>query len=223
MNNETFDNSYANDGKILNNNKVFLQGEVCDQPTFNHTAFDEDFYTFNLKVPRLSGQYDILPICVSSHLAGFKDIVIGKQIALNGQFRSHNMLDCENKSRLILSIFCKEMCQIDQTMNPNIIELTGYICKDPIFRVTPFNRQICDVLMAVNRQYNKSDYIPCICWGRNAEYVCGLPVGTKITITGRIQSREYNKIIIGEVTPVKKVAYEVSVNRLLQEDQNLTY
>lgn len=205
----------------IDNNKVYLQGEVATDPIFSHSAFDEDFYTFNLKVARLSGQYDILPINISSHMTGFKDIVLGAHVALNGQFRSHNMLDENNKSRLILSVFCKELCECDENLNPNVVELNGYICKDPIFRVTPFNRQICDVLMAVNRQYNKSDYIPCICWGRNAEYVSSLPVGTKILITGRIQSREYSKTLVGIEVPVKKVAYEVSVSKIIEEEKSL--
>ena len=211
--------SYTTNEKDFTSNKVFLQGNVENQPKFNHTAFDEDFYTFDLKVARLSGQYDILPINISSHITGFSNVVPGATIAVTGQFRSHNMLDENGKSRLILSVFCKELAEIDNTTNPNVIELSGYICKDPIFRVTPFNRQICDLLLAVNRQYNKSDYIPCICWGRNAEFVSSMPVGTKITITGRIQSREYNKIIVDTAQPVKKVAYEVSVNKVVEEDK----
>lgn len=202
------------------NNKVFLQGEVVTEPVFSHTAFEEDFYSFDLKVARLSGQYDILPVCVSTHLKDYDTIQVGAQIALNGQFRSHNKLDETNKSRLILSVFCKELCDWDDTANPNVVELSGYICKDPIFRVTPFNRQICDLLLAVNRQYNKSDYIPCICWGRNAEYVSSMPVGTKMTIMGRIQSREYVKTINVGMETVKKVAYEVSVNRVVIDNQN---
>lgn len=208
-----------NKTKKENTNQVFLQGVVETDPEFNHTAFDEDFYTFNLKVARLSGQYDILPINISSHMSGFADIKVGKQIALNGQFRSHNMLDEQNKSRLILSVFCRELCEVDENANPNVIELCGYICKDPIFRVTPFNRQICDLLLAVNRQYGKSDYIPCICWGRNAEFVSSMPVGTKITVTGRIQSREYNKQVEGLEVPIKKIAYEVSVGKVIEEKQ----
>mgnify|MGYP004455377949 CR=1 FL=1 len=202
------------------NNKVFLQGEVVTEPVFSHTAFEEDFYSFDLKVARLSGQYDILPVCVSTHLNGYDTIQVGAQIALNGQFRSHNKLDETNKSRLILSVFCKDLCVWDDTANPNVVELSGYVCKDPIFRVTPFNRQICDLLLAVNRQYNKSDYIPCICWGRNAEFVSSMPVGTKMTIMGRIQSREYVKTINVSMETIKKVAYEVSVNRVVIDNQN---
>ena len=204
------------DNNLIANNKVFLQGEVETKPQYNHTAFDEDFYTFNLKVARLSGQYDILPINISSHTIGFESIKPGVTLAINGQFRSHNMLDEQGKSRLILSAFCKELTDVDINANPNMIELTGYVCKSPIFRVTPFNRQICDVLLAVNRQYNKSDYIPCICWGRNAEYVSSMAVGTKITIIGRVQSREYNKLIVATGAVERKVAYEVSVNKVVE-------
>ena len=219
MNYETMDNKGLDATKIFENNKGFLQGVVETEPAYNHTAFDEKFYTFNLKVARLSGQFDILPINISSHMSGFEQIKVGAEIALVGQFRSHNMLDDQNKSRLILSVFCKELCALDFNANPNVIEMSGYICKNPIFRVTPFNRQICDVLLAVNRQYNKSDYIPCICWGRNAEFVSAMPVGAKVTITGRIQSREYNKVVEGSATPIKKTAYEVSVNRVIEENQ----
>ncbi len=213
-NGETKTNAYE---KEITSNKVFLQGEIETEPQFNHKAFDEEFYMFNLKVARLSGQYDILPISISSHLTGFADLKKGDKIALTGQFRSHNMLDENNKSRLILSVFCKELCALDDNANPNLIELSGYICKSPIFRVTPFNRQICDLLLAVNRQYGKSDYIPCICWGRNAEFVSSMPVGDKITITGRIQSREYSKTVEGLKQPVKKVAFEVSVGKVIEE------
>lgn len=199
---------------LLNNNRVYLQGEIVDEPIFNHSVKDENFYSFNLKVMRLSGQSDILPITISSKLMQDNNIHTGERLALRGQFRSYNKL-IDGKSRLILSIFCREICEWDSSLNPNVIELNGYICKPPIYRTTPFAREICDVLIAVNRNYDKSDYIPCIAWGRNAQFVNKLPVGTRLEIEGRIQSREYNKHIEGIEIPITKIAYEVSVAKLI--------
>ena len=141
---------------LLNNNKVYLQGEIVDEPVFNHAVKDENFYSFNLQVLRLSGQSDILPITISSKLMQDNNIHTGERLALRGQFRSYNKL-IDGKSRLILSIFCREICEWDSSLNPNVIELNGYICKPPIYRTTPFSREIFDVLIAVNRNYDKSD------------------------------------------------------------------
>lgn len=205
--------------EMLNNNKVYLQGEVADIPKYNHTVLDEDFYSFNLIVPRLSGQNDILPITISSKLIAENQLKIGDKIALRGQFRSYNKLD-QGKSKLILSVFCRELCEWDNDANSNVIELSGYICKSPIYRTTPFSREICDILLAVNRNYDKSDYIPCIAWGRNAQFTNKLRVGTKLELEGRIQSREYNKHYDGENIPVVKIAYEVSIIKLaIAEDK----
>ncbi len=194
------------------NNYVYLQGEVLDSPAFSHTVYEEDFYTFNMRVPRLSGNDDILPVMISAKLCPIEK---GSKLALRGQFRSFNKI-IEGKSRLILSVFCKEICEWDDDANPNVIELNGYICKPPIFRSTPLSREICDLLLAVNRNYNKSDYIPCIAWGRNAQFVNSMRVGSKLRVIGRIQSREYNKRLEGSNDIVNKVAYEVSISNLAQ-------
>ncbi|MGN0787638.1 MAG: single-stranded DNA-binding protein [Candidatus Onthoplasma sp.] len=196
----------------IENNKVFIQGYVENEPEFNHKVKDDEFYSFNLKVPRLSGQFDMIPIIISKQLLDVHCIKKGDKIALHGQFRSHNKLDGE-KRKLILSVFVKSVEPWDENVNSNIVELDGYICKPSIYRTTPFSREICDVLLAVNRNFNKSDYIPCIAWGANALVVSKMPVATSIKILGRIQSREYNKQTENGIET--KTAYEVSISQLL--------
>ena len=198
---------------VLNNNRVYLQGVVESTPELNHTVFEENFYTFNLRVPRLSGAVDYLPILISEKLLAVNDVKVGNKLAIKGQFRSHNR-QMDGRSKLILSIFCREITEWKDEINPNTIELDGYLCKPPIYRTTPFSREICDMLMAVNRNYDKSDYIPCIAWGRNASFVRGMPVGAEIKLTGRIQSRDYEKKIEGSDETVTKTAYEVSITNL---------
>lgn len=202
--------------ELLNNNKVFLNGVVVEKPVFSHETYGEGFYEVKLSVPRLSEHTDILPVTVSEKF--LKDFALGQEVALKGQFRSFNKLMGE-KSKLVLNVFAREIIEKNSSMNPNIIEITGYLCKPPIFRTTPFNREICDILVAVNRAYNKSDYLPCIAWGRNARYIKDAPVGKKLEIVGRIQSREYQKKLdSGEI--VTKTAYEISVGRInIVEDE----
>lgn len=197
------------------NNNCIVGGEVKTNPEFSHAVKTENFYTFNLGIKRLSGQEDVLPIIINEKLMTNCNIKVGENISISGEYRSTNKL-VDGKSRLVLSVFAKT---IDTTIkdNPNHIELKGYICKDPIFRVTPFNREITDVLLAVNRDFGKSDYIPCILWGANAERSRDLRVGDPIKIGGRIQSRIYNKFneLTNMVEP--KTAYEVSVSELIIE------
>ena len=196
--------------ELLNNNKVFLSGVVVEKPTFSHETYGEGFYEVKLSVPRLSEHTDILPVTVSEKF--LKDFSLGQEVALKGQFRSFNKLNGE-KSKLVLNVFAREIIEKNETLNPNIIEITGFLCKPPVFRTTPFNREICDILVAVNRAYNKSDYLPCIAWGRNARYIKDAPVGKKLEIVGRIQSRDYQKKLeSGEV--VTKTAYEISIGRI---------
>ncbi|MDR2047218.1 MAG: single-stranded DNA-binding protein [Clostridiales bacterium] len=197
--------------QINNNNTLHLRGVIDSEPKFSHEVVGEGFYEVNLKVKRLSEQYDILPITISERLLADNNAEIGTEISVYGQFRSYNKTD-EEKSRLMLTVFVREITEPDEKMNPNIITLTGYLCKQPVYRTTPFNREIADMLLAVNRAYNKSDYIPCIAWGRNARFVKNMNVGDKITVSGRIQSREYQKNIDGVI--VSKTAYEVSVNKI---------
>lgn len=199
---------------LMNNNKVYLCGEVISEPVFSHEIYGEGFYELKLSVSRLSEHRDIIPITISERLLTEKDFSIGSKVAVKGQFRSYNKI-FENKSKLMLTVFVREVVEEADDLNPNVIELSGFICKPPIFRTTPFNREICDLLVAVNRAYNKSDYLPCIAWGRNARYMGGVEVGEKVLITGRIQSREYLKRIDNE----EKIctAYEISISKVSSE------
>lgn len=202
------------DNNFLKNNKVFLSGIVQSEPKYSHELYGEGFYEFFLSVKRLSGQSDVLPITVSERLLLGNPIAIGDEIAISGQFRSYNKLESE-RSRLMLTVFVRDFLPVsEREQNPNTAELNGYVCKPPVYRTTPFNREICDVLLAVNRGYNKSDYIPCIAWGRNARFVKNITVGQNIRIMGRIQSRNYNKKLSDDSVEVR-TAYELSVSKII--------
>ncbi len=194
------------------NNKVFISGEIVSQAEFSHEVYGEGFYEISVLVKRLSGQADVLPVTISERLIADKNLEQGVTINALGQFRSYNKL-VDGKSKLMLTVFVRELLDYSPMKNPNAIVLTGYVCKPPVYRTTPFNREIADILLAVNRSYNKSDYIPCIAWGRNARFAKNLPVGEKIAIAGRIQSREYQKKITEDDVRVM-TAYEVSVSKL---------
>lgn len=197
----------------MNNNKVFITGEVVSTPCFSHEIYGERFYEFDMKVDRLSSSYDMIPVTVTEKLMVEHSISVGSMFSANGQFRSYNKLD-EGKSKLMLTVYIKEILPYNSLENPNFIEITGYVCKEPIFRVTPFRREITDVLLAVNRSYNKSDYLPCIAWGRNARIIKNFVVGDKVQVSGRIQSREYQKKL-DDGTVITKVAYEVSLSKII--------
>ena len=194
------------------NNRVCIMGEIVSEATFSHEVYGEGFYEFFVKVMRLSGQADILPITISERLIQEGMLCRGKTILASGQFRSYNKIE-NGKSRLMLTVFVRELLDEADGKAPNSILLSGYICKPPVYRTTPFNREIADVLIAVNRAYNKSDYIPCIAWGRNARFVKNLCVGDRIAVSGRIQSREYQKKF-SETDIRTMTAYEVSVSKL---------
>ncbi|MBR2909767.1 MAG: single-stranded DNA-binding protein [Clostridia bacterium] len=200
------------------NNQVILKGKVSTTPTYSHSVMGEGFYEFILSVPRLSNEVDLLPITISERLLG--ELKNDGEVAINGQLRSYNKLEGE-RSRLILTIFAREILDSEQISSTNQISITGYVCKEPIYRTTPFGREITDLLVAVNRAYNKSDYLPCIAWGRNARFAGDLEVGEKIELTGRIQSRKYQKKI-NETESETRTAYEVSVATIMSIvcDQN---
>ena len=193
-------------------NKVFLSGEIVSTPVFSHEMFGEEFFETEIAVKRLSEQVDVIPLTVSERLITEKNLKQGDKISLAGQFRSYNKM-AEGKSKLMLTVFVRDILDYDEQANPNSIELICFICKPTVYRTTPFNREICDMLVAVNRAYNKSDYIPCIAWGRNARFVKYLSVGEQVAVFGRIQSREYQKKI-SEDEIVTKTAFEVSVSRI---------
>ena len=197
----------------MSNNKLRLTGTVTERPVYSHEVCGEEFYETKLSVPRLSGQEDVIPVTLSDRLLARTEVKPGAKISISGQFRSYNKLEGEH-SRLLLTAFAREILPADDEVNPNTIEILGYICKPPVYRTTPFKREICDVLLAVNRAHNKSDYIPCIMWGRNARFIKDMPIGERLWVTGRVQSRIYTKCL-SEDRSEERVAYEVSVSKIL--------
>ena len=201
--------------KVIENNQVTVMGEIISDFAYSHEIFGEGFYMVDVKVQRLSESFDVIPLMVSERLIDVNADYKGKNICVNGQFRSYNRHE-ERKNRLVLSVFAREIDfveEIEESSKTNQIYLDGYICKEPIYRKTPLGREIADLLLAVNRPYGKSDYIPCICWGRNARFASGFEVGEHVQIIGRIQSREYIKKLT-ETETEKRIAYEVSVSKL---------
>lgn len=198
---------------LMLNNKIYLEGKVVSDLVFSHEMYGEGFYIFNLEVPRLSDTKDDLSVTVSERLLTGVEFKVGADIIVEGQLRSYNKF-VDGANRLILTVFARniEPC-IERSKNPNQIYLDGFICKAPVYRTTPFGREIADMLLAVNRAYNKSDYIPTIAWGRNSRFCQTLTVGDNIRIWGRLQSREYQKRISDEEV-IKKVAYEVSISKM---------
>ena len=201
--------------KIIENNQVTIMGEVASRFTFSHEVFGEGFYMIDVLVKRLSNSEDRIPLMISERLIDVTKDYTGEFIMASGQFRSYNRHE-EHKNHLVLSVFVREVAFVDEELDgakTNNILLDGYICKPPVYRKTPLGREIADLLLAVNRPYGKSDYIPCICWGRNARYADQFEVGAHIQLWGRIQSREYQKRV-SENELIRRVAYEVSVNKL---------
>lgn len=206
--------------KVIENNQVVIMGEIVSDFSFSHEIFGEGFYMVDVRVERLSDSMDNIPLMVSERLLDVNGDYKGMRIVVNGQFRSYNRHE-ERKNKLVLSVFAREIEFVDEigeNTKSNQIYLDGYICKEPIYRKTPLGREIADLLLAVNRPYGKSDYIPCICWGRNARFASSFEVGARCAVWGRIQSREYMKKLTEEQLE-KRIAYEVSVSKLeLLED-----
>ena len=212
------------DTNYLENNYLTLVGKVTGEKRYSHEIYGEKFYVFDLSIPRLSGNADIIPITVSERIVNDEMLAIGKKLLVKGQFRSYNSYENE-KNRLILTVFAKDIVELEENEKEEENELTkkdqvtnevvliGYICKKPIYRQTPFGREIADILLAVNRAYNKSDYIPSIAWGRNARFCQNIEVGTQVKIVGRVQSRTYEKKF-EDGTSQTRVAYEVSIGSL---------
>ena len=201
--------------KIIENNQVTIMGKVATDFQYSHEVYGEGFYMVEVEVKRLSNSEDRIPLMISERLIDVTQDYTGEYIMVHGQFRSYNRHE-EQKNRLVLSVFVREISFMEEEPDgtkTNSIWLDGYICKEPIYRKTPLGREIADLLLAVNRPYGKSDYIPCICWGRNARYASGFEVGEHVQLLGRIQSREYVKRISDTETE-KRVAYEVSVSKL---------
>ena len=211
------------DTNFLENNYLTLVGKVTGEKRLSHEIYGEKFYVFNISIPRLSGNNDIIPITTSERLLKEDTLVEGRKIMVKGQFRSYNSYDNE-RNRLILTVFAKDLVELEESLEEeneiikkdtisNEVVLVGYVCKKPIYRQTPFGREIADMLLAVNRAYNKSDYIPCIAWGRNARFCQNIEVGSQVKVVGRVQSRIYEKKF-EDGTVEQRVAYEVSVGSL---------
>ncbi len=206
---------------LFKNNQGVLAGEVVSEFQFSHEVFGEGFYTLYLQVARLSDAGDIIPLLVSDRLVNVQEPILGKKIEVKGQFRSYNKHE-NNQNHLVLSLFVREIQFLEENeeiQKPNSIYLDGFICKPPVYRMTPLGREIADLLVAVNRSYGKSDYIPCICWGRNARYAGNLEVGTRVFIWGRIQSREYQKKAHDQ-SIITKTAYEISISKMESQENS---
>lgn len=199
----------------MQNNRAYVAGTVITVPEFSHEVLGEKFYDVTLSVRRLSDRHDEIPVTVSDRLMQDMPLAPGDTVGVSGQLRSYNK-QTEGRSKLVLRIFARELDD-GESDTPNRIELEGFICKPAVYRTTPFKREICDMLLAVNRAYNKSDYIPAIAWGRNARYAGEFAVGDKVAVTGRIQSRVYQKTL-PDGSVEDRVAYEVSVSRLEKQD-----
>lgn len=203
----------------LVNNRIWLEGKIVEKPKFSHEMFGEGFYNFDMEVVRLSDSTDVLSITISERIMEGIDFSLGNEISLEGQLRSYNKI-VNGRNKLILTVFARNLVPcIEKSKNPNEIYLDGYICKQPLYRTTPFGREIADVLLAVNRAYNKSDYIPTIAWGRNSRFCKNLEVGDNIRVWGRLQSREYQKKL-SETEKITKIAYEVSVSKMEKVDSS---
>ena len=218
------------DTNYLENNYLTLVGKVTGEKEFSHEIYGEKFYRFSLSIARLSGNADIIPITISERLITDETLTEGKKLLIKGQFRSYNSFENE-RNKLILTVFAKDVQELPENEEQEVevegedgeiakkeemtneVVLIGFVCKKPIYRQTPFGREIADLLLAVNRAYNKSDYIPTIAWGRNARFCQNIEVGTQVKIIGRVQSRQYEKKH-EDGTVENKVAYEVSVGSL---------
>ncbi|MCL1864087.1 MAG: single-stranded DNA-binding protein [Defluviitaleaceae bacterium] len=197
-------------------NNIEIGGVIKSEFEFSHEIYGEGFWRFDVEIGRLSGQSDILPVTVSERIVERERMQVGQAVTIKGQIRSYNnYVEAERKNRLVLTVFARdiELQAEAPTTSPNEVDLEGYLCKPAIYRTTPFGREIADLLVAVNRSYNKSDYIPCIAWGRNARYAGKLQVGDNIRLWGRMQSRQYQKKM-DELTVVEKTAYEVSLSKI---------
>lgn len=208
---------------MIENNKIELCGVITSVPELNHKTYGENFYGFRLSCSRKSTEKDMLPIIVSDRLVEIKDLQVGKKISVKGQVRTFNKHISDDKRKLLIMVFARDVWEVEEESESapefnNNVKLSGYICKPPVYRVTPKGREIADVLIAVNRTYGKSDYIPCITWGRNARYTGNLDVGTRVDVEGRLQSREYTKKL-DDGTEEIRTAYEISVSRIEESEE----
>jgi primosomal replication protein N len=193
-------------------NYLLITGNMSSEPVFSHDVFNEAFYQFSISVPRLSGAVDILPVTASERLIQRVEPKIGTKLRLEGQVRSYNKV-VNGTGRLLITAFAQKLAIPEDDLNPNTVQLVGTLCKPPAYRTTPFGREIADIMLAVNRSYGKSDYIPCIAWGRNARFASRLQVSEQVFMDGRMQSRGYQKLM-PDGTKLEKTAYEISIGKL---------
>ena len=198
--------------RLNQNNAVKISGEIVSDFTYDHEMYGEGFYKVFVQVTRISGNLDTIPVMVSDRIIDVNKNLTGEMVAIEGEFRSYNK-HLLGANKLLLFVLCKKIEIVKYCMNEDEVFLRGFICKNPIYRKTPFKREISDLLIAVNRYYGKSDYIPCICWGRNARYAAGFEIGDEIVIRGRIQSRTYEKKI-SDTESETRTAYEVSATMI---------
>lgn len=203
----------------MQNQKIKLSGILESELTFSHAVYKEKFYEGRIIIERLSGTEDYIPIMVSERLIDIKTLWPGDFLCVNGEIRSYNQQNESGNSKLLLHVFAEEIERPGEEKHENDCFMEGFLCKEPIYRETPYGRQICDILVAVNRSFGKSDYIPCICWGRNAKFVSGISVGTKVDLWGRFQSRNYIKKI-SDTESETRTAYEVSISKLDVEEEH---
>ena len=216
--------------QVIKNNVAEIIGRLSGELAYSHTVYGEDFYMVKARVPRLSNSYDEIPLMISNRLLNLNENYENRIVRAQGQFRSYNQ-HTEGKSKLLLSLFVRDLEVLDMTEeelkkhpSPNQIFLDGYVCKSPIYRKTPLGREITDILLAVNRPYNKSDYIPAIAWGRNARFAANFQIGSRLKIWGRIQSRQYQKHVGAEGNYEQRVAYEISISKMetCEKEEGLT-
>ncbi len=209
-------------GNFLGNNCTSLSGRIASKPEFSHEVYGEGFYIIMVEVSRLSDTYDFIPVMFSERLLPLSEFQEGFTIAVEGQFRSYNNYNADSRHKLLLTVFARDIVisePQEELKIPNSIFLNGFVCKKPVYRTTPFGREIADILLAVNRAYNKSDYIPCIAWGRNARFASHFQVGDNIKVWGRIQSRKYQKKL-QDGTVEDRTAYEVSISKIEIDKEN---
>lgn len=199
----------------LSQNQITLCGTLESAPCFSHENHGRKFYRFFIAVQRLSGTTDILPVLAGEDVLRACELCDAERIVIRGQIRSFN-----NKAptgrRLIVCVYAQSILLTDDGFE-NEVFLTGTVCRAPVFRRTPLGREICDVMLAVNRPYHRADYIPCILWGRLAEQAAEYPVGTRLSLTGRMQSRTYVKIL--DSGSEQRETYEVSVAEAFVEEE----
>ena len=195
------------------NSQALLSGYLAEEPTYSHECKGESFYKARLDVLRKSGVIDTIPVIVSEVFLTSENQIPGTYWAVAGQIRSYNERDAEGKMHLQVFFFIMQQVDREERIPENEIFLDGYLCSPPNHRMTPTGREISDMMIAVNRSFGKTDYIPCICWGRNALFASRLAAGNHIQIHGRIQSREYIKQT-NETESEQHIVYEVSASRV---------